>query len=177
MVGGKNIDAKEEANTTPSPIANGPPIIRNLSLGAQTATVDRPPTTPAVYQAARIMICPPTRESGARTAPWELLKMFDIMYFDWTYSSRGPNLNLFQFKLTYLYFRLTIIAQWAAHANCLAPTPGWYGMDLATIPEPIIAAIVAIIETQPVRATRLNRVGVRKIAAALAAVKATEPPK
>lgn len=77
----------------------------------------------------------------------------------------------------YFILLLTTIAQWAAHANCLAPTPGWYGMDLATIPEPIIAAIVTIIETQPVRATRLNRVGVRKIAAALAAVKATEPPK
>lgn len=40
---------REDAKTTPKPIANGPPILRNLSLGAQTATADRPPTTPAVY--------------------------------------------------------------------------------------------------------------------------------
>merc|ERR1719167_1236062 len=35
-------------------MAKGPPHVRNLSLGAQAATVDSPPTIPAVYQAARI---------------------------------------------------------------------------------------------------------------------------
>jgi len=40
---------RDDAKTTPKPIANGPPILRNLSLGAQTATADSPPTTPAVY--------------------------------------------------------------------------------------------------------------------------------
>lgn len=50
-------------------------------------------------------------------------------------------------------------------------------MDRATIPEPIIRARVAIIETQPVRAKIFIKVGERKTAAALAAVIATEPPK
>ena len=36
-------------------MANGPPIYRNLSLGAVTATVVNPPTTPAVYQAALLI--------------------------------------------------------------------------------------------------------------------------
>lgn len=61
--------AKEEANTTPKPIAKGPPIYRNLSLGAQTATVDNPPTTPAVYHAALKIIGPPSIQIGAITAP------------------------------------------------------------------------------------------------------------
>ena len=39
----------EAQKTTPNPMARGPPILRNFSLGAHTATVDRPPTTPAVY--------------------------------------------------------------------------------------------------------------------------------
>lgn len=63
------------------------------SLGAQTATVDKPPITPAVYlisdkydkgdnsvlkgenqvlntyHAARIMIGPPTNDNGAKIAP------------------------------------------------------------------------------------------------------------
>ena len=39
----------EAANTPPNPMARGPPMYKNLSLGAQTATVDRPPTIPAVY--------------------------------------------------------------------------------------------------------------------------------
>jgi len=32
----------DETKTTPRPIASGPPIYRNLSLGAQIARVDRP---------------------------------------------------------------------------------------------------------------------------------------
>lgn len=43
----------EETNTTPSPRASGPPHLRYLSLGAQAAVRLRPPTTPAVYRAAR----------------------------------------------------------------------------------------------------------------------------
>merc|ERR1719167_47287 len=50
-------------------MAKGPPHVRNLSLGAQAATVDRPPTIPAVYQAARVRIGPPSRQMGATTAP------------------------------------------------------------------------------------------------------------
>jgi len=40
---------KEAANTAPRPMAKGPPMVRNFSLGAQTATVERPPTIPVVY--------------------------------------------------------------------------------------------------------------------------------
>lgn len=43
----------EETNTTPKPRASGPPHLRYLSLGAQAAVRLRPPTTPAVYMAAR----------------------------------------------------------------------------------------------------------------------------
>lgn len=50
-------------------------------------------------------------------------------------------------------------------------------MERATIPDPIISASVAITETHPVRLTKLNIAGVRNIAAALAAVIATDPPK
>lgn len=97
---GKNIDPNDDAKTTPKPIANGPPIYKNRSFGAQTATVDKPPITPAVYlhfespnyfniqhfglrieanriayHAARIKIGPPTNESGARIAPCEREKI------------------------------------------------------------------------------------------------------
>ena len=59
MVGGRNIVPILAQKTTPRPIARGAPQLRNLSLGAQTATVERPPTIPAVYQAARVKIGPP----------------------------------------------------------------------------------------------------------------------
>ena len=49
--------------TTPRPMASGPPQVRNLSLGAQAATVDSPPTMPAVYQAARVRIGPPDNKN------------------------------------------------------------------------------------------------------------------
>lgn len=45
------------------------------------------------------------------------------------------------------------------------------------MPEPIISATVAIMETHPVRANRFKTAGVRKTAAALAAVIATDEPK
>lgn len=69
------------------------------------------------------------------------------------------------------------MAQCVAQASCLPPNPCSYGMDCAIIPEPIIKAMVAIIDTQPVRATIFIKVGERNIAAALAAVIITEPPK
>ena len=40
---------RDAAKTAPKPMAKGPPMFKNLSLGAQTATADRPPTIPAVY--------------------------------------------------------------------------------------------------------------------------------
>merc|ERR1711997_1187019 len=50
-------------------MASGPPIYKNLSLGAVAATVVKPPTTPAVYHAALVMIGPPIKQTGAITAP------------------------------------------------------------------------------------------------------------
>merc|ERR1719348_1821833 len=50
-------------------MASGPPMYRNLSDGAQAATVDNPPTIPAVYHAARVKIGPPRKQIGATTAP------------------------------------------------------------------------------------------------------------
>lgn len=69
------------------------------------------------------------------------------------------------------------MAQCAAQANCFVPNPVSYGIDRATIPEPIINAKVAIIEIHPVRAKMFIKAGVRNTATALAAVIATEPPK
>lgn len=69
------------------------------------------------------------------------------------------------------------MAQCVIHANCFVPNPFSYGMDRATIPEPIMRAIVASIETQPVRAKIFIKAGERNTAAAVAAVIATEPPK
>ncbi len=62
VVGGRNMEPRLAQKTTPSPMARGPPQARNLSLGAQAATVDRPPTIPAVYQAARVRIEPPAHK-------------------------------------------------------------------------------------------------------------------
>lgn len=69
------------------------------------------------------------------------------------------------------------MAQCAAQANCLAPTPSSYGIERASNPDPIIAAIETTMEIIPFRVTNLNRTGLRKKAAALTAVNATEPPK
>lgn len=43
----------DATRTTPSPKARGPPMLRYFSLGAHAAVRVRPPTTPAVYTAAR----------------------------------------------------------------------------------------------------------------------------
>lgn len=48
VVGGSHMEASEEAKTTPRPMARGPPMARNLSLGAHAAIVDKPPTMPPV---------------------------------------------------------------------------------------------------------------------------------
>lgn len=48
---------------------SGPPMFRNFSLGAHMATVESPPTIPAVYQAALISRGPPRKARGATTAP------------------------------------------------------------------------------------------------------------
>ena len=60
-MGGRNIVPRLAQNTIPRPIARGPPQVKNLSLGAHTATVDNPPTIPAVYHAARVRIGPPVQ--------------------------------------------------------------------------------------------------------------------
>ena len=52
VVGGRKAEAMDDMKITPNPIASGPPMYKNLSLGAVAATVVRPPTTPAVYHAA-----------------------------------------------------------------------------------------------------------------------------
>jgi len=52
-----------------SPIAKGPPMLRNFSLGAHTAMADNPPTIPPVIIAALIKIGPPMRHIGANTTP------------------------------------------------------------------------------------------------------------
>ena len=54
----------EATQTTPSPSARGPPHLRYLSLGAQAAVRLSPPTTPAVYRAARDTSGPAGREVG-----------------------------------------------------------------------------------------------------------------
>lgn len=59
----------EAAKTKPIPTDNGPAIFKNLSEGAVAATIDKPPTTPAVYQAALITNGPPNKVIGAIKAP------------------------------------------------------------------------------------------------------------
>ena len=59
----------DAANTKPKPTDNGPAIFKNLSDGAVAATVDKPPTTPAVYHAALITSGPPNNVIGAIKAP------------------------------------------------------------------------------------------------------------
>ena len=43
-----NAEPSEAMMTPPSPIPRGPPQFKNFSLGAQTATVLSPPTTPKI---------------------------------------------------------------------------------------------------------------------------------
>lgn len=50
-------------------MASGPDIIKNFSDGAVMAVAERPPTIPAVYQAARVRTGPAMKHSGAKTAP------------------------------------------------------------------------------------------------------------
>lgn len=85
VLGGNAKVPKQATNTTPSPIANGPAMFKNFSDGAQIAVADspindlsfhiplkvyhKPPTIPAVYQAARISAGPPMKQSGANIVP------------------------------------------------------------------------------------------------------------
>ena len=49
----------DEAKTRPKPIAKGPPMFKNFSEGAVAAIALKPPTAPAVYQAALTSNGPP----------------------------------------------------------------------------------------------------------------------
>lgn len=69
VVGGKNIEPIEAANTAPRPMASGPFIFKNFSLGAVAAIKLRPPTIPAVYQAAFNRTGPPNKVIGAIKPP------------------------------------------------------------------------------------------------------------
>lgn len=60
---------REDTKTTPRPTPRGAPMFRNFSLGAHMATVERPPTMPAVYHAALTRRGPPNIVRGATTAP------------------------------------------------------------------------------------------------------------
>lgn len=60
---------REDAKTRPRPTPSGAPMFRNFSLGAHMATVERPPTMPAVYHAALMRRGPPRIARGATTAP------------------------------------------------------------------------------------------------------------
>lgn len=70
-----------------------------------------------------------------------------------------------------------MIAACAAQANCLIPTPGWYGRLWANIPDPIIKANVPSIDIQPPRETRFIKAGVLKTPTAAAAEIPKEAPK
>lgn len=50
-------------------MANGPAMFKNFSEGAVAAISDKPPTNPAVYQAARTNNGPPNKANGATNAP------------------------------------------------------------------------------------------------------------
>lgn len=62
-------------------------MYKNFSLGAHTATVDRPPTMPAVYSAARSKIGPPTNDIGARMAPYSFRNGFSYFKIGYYYQS------------------------------------------------------------------------------------------
>lgn len=71
---------REDTKTTPKPTPRGAPMFRNFSLGAHMATVERPPTTPAVYHAALRRSGPPKMVRGATTAPITPGKKASINY-------------------------------------------------------------------------------------------------
>ena len=64
-----------------------------------------------------------------------------------------------------------------AQAICFFPIPFSYGIDLAIIPVPIIAAKETPNAINPPLATKFNRAGVRKTATALPAVSPIDAPK
>ena len=60
----------EDTTTIPRPRARGPPHLRYLSLGAQAAVRLSPPTTPAVYRAARPTSGPGGEQSHGKIIWW-----------------------------------------------------------------------------------------------------------
>lgn len=64
---------KQAMQTPPSPMAKGPPQVRNLPSGAQAAVSDKAPTTPPVTAAARRTKGPPSNIIGAIRVPIKAL--------------------------------------------------------------------------------------------------------
>ena len=60
---------KHAMQTPPSPMAKGPPQVRNLPSGAQAAVSDKAPTTPPVTAAALRTNGPPSNIRGAIRVP------------------------------------------------------------------------------------------------------------
>ena len=60
---------KHAMQTPPSPIAKGPPQVRNFPSGAQAAVSDKAPTTPPVTAAALRTNGPPSNIRGAIRVP------------------------------------------------------------------------------------------------------------
>ena len=72
-----------------------------------------------------------------------------------------------------LFMQLTCAAQ----ASCFLPKPSSYGIDLAIIPEPIIAAIETPKAMKPPLETMFINAGVLKTPTAEAAVNPIDAPK
>lgn len=68
-VAGRNKVPKHAMQTPPSPMAKGPPQVRNLPSGAQAAVSDKAPTTPPVTAAALRTNGPPSNIRGAIRVP------------------------------------------------------------------------------------------------------------
>ena len=66
--------------TPPSPMAKGPPQVRNLPSGAQAAVSDKAPTTPPVTAAARRTKGPPSNIIGAIRVPIKALWPVKLIY-------------------------------------------------------------------------------------------------
>lgn len=66
--------------TPPSPMAKGPPQVRNLPSGAQAAVSDKAPTTPPVTAAARRTKGPPSNIIGAMRVPIKALWPAKLIY-------------------------------------------------------------------------------------------------
>ena len=71
---------KQAMQTPPSPMAKGPPQVRNLPSGAQAAVSDNAPTTPPVTAAARRTKGPPSNIIGAMRVPIKALWPAKFIY-------------------------------------------------------------------------------------------------